>query len=367
MRQLAILLIAILLVGCAAKKDYQSTLAARNLNACNTFLLKHGKSKYALEVLALKDRLQDDEDWRKAGTRASSAGYAEYLILHPSGQYATEARRLKAQAEEREAYYAAMVRKDKDLLRSFLDRYPNSLYADQARSALSEAEESEAWKQAMDLGTASSFERYLQRYPQGAHASEARSRMEKAKVKDAAWQAVKRANSQQAYERFLKDYPDSQEAKEAQRWLLEHEDSIWEKARNSSLIKDCQAYLDVYPQGRYATEAHKRLIDLEVERVFKGDHGVLPPMERGGAIGYSAESSVTIENNTSYTLHVLFSGKESKRVVLKAKRKDSVSFPNGSYKIAAWVDAPHVTPYAGTDLLTGGEYSSVFYIETKFR
>jgi hypothetical protein len=63
-------------------------------------------------------------------------------------------------------------------------------------------------------------------------------------------------------------------------------------------------------------------------------------------------------------LTVLYSGTESYRFELKPYQRSSFKVDIGSYRVAAKVNDPSVTPFAGTEFMNGGQYSSEFYIVT---
>ncbi|RLD09312.1 hypothetical protein DRI50_12335, partial [candidate division KSB1 bacterium] len=122
-----------------------------------------------------------------------------------------------------------------------------------------------------------------------------------------------------------------------------------------------KAFISDYPASRQTAYAKKKIIDLEVDKVFAGQHGELPPPQKTAA-GSSQNNRISIENQTDYTLTVRYSGLQSIKAVLKAHAKKSLTLPSGTFRVAASVDHPNVIPFAGSQNLSGGEYSSVFYI-----
>ena len=69
-------------------------------------------------------------------------------------------------------------------------------------------------------------------------------------------------------------------------------------------------------------------------------------------------------NGTSYTLTILYSGPDSKRLVINAGGTKSVRLKNGQYRVAASVSAANVSNYAGSENLNGGSYNVDYYIST---
>jgi hypothetical protein len=137
----------------------------------------------------------------------------------------------------------------------------------------------------------------------------------------------------------------------------------WSEASNRNTVEAYKKYLELYPHGNHANQAKKIVIDKEVDGIFGGEHGNLPSMERTSS-GSGKYSTVSIYNNTSYTLTIRYSGSDSKKIDIPSQQRSSVSLPNGNYRIAASVNASNVRSFAGTENLSGGEYDSNYYIQT---
>lgn len=168
------------------------------------------------------------------------------------------------------------------------------------------------------------------------------------------------------YQSFVgkKHYADSEERIEEIENIAWNTDSkAWKQATSLNTVYGYQKYLDLYPNGRYKSSANKKIIDIQVANVYAGEHGELPSMDKVG-YSYGTKSIINIENSTSYTLTLLYSGPDSKRVVIAPNRTQSVSLKNGTYRIAASVSASNVRNFAGTEQLTGGSYSVEYYIVT---
>ncbi len=148
------------------------------------------------------------------------------------------------------------------------------------------------------------------------------------------------------------------EAIEAENW--ETEPKAWQRASELDTRESFEKYLDKYPNG-----ANKQCaIDSAVSKIIGGNHGTLPQMDRTGY--YNAyHTSINIKNSTSYELTVMYSGQESKRVVLSPHDRTNVSLTNGFYRIAASVSASGVTPFAGSENLDGTSCDVEYYIETR--
>lgn len=126
-----------------------------------------------------------------------------------------------------------------------------------------------------------------------------------------------------------------------------------------------QNFASRIPTREQETWLKKRIIDLEVDKIAKGEHGDLPQAQ---ATSYGGSTTkITIKNGTGYLLTVLYSGPSSKRVVLAVGATEKIGLSPGSYKVAASVSAAHVRNYYGQSSMRGGEYSSSFYTNTLYR
>lgn len=172
----------------------------------------------------------------------------------------------------------------------------------------------------------------------------------------AAWKEYQRAVP-------ISDYKDSGERMAAvdTRWSSDR--AAWATALSLNSIAGYEKYLSLFPNGRYRREADKKVIDMSVAFAFARDHGDLPQMDR---VGYGGGSTaiISVTNRTSYTLTLMYSGNESKRLVLSPKSTGSVELKNGNYRIVASVDASNVRKYAGVETIKGGAYEVEYYIST---
>ena len=142
------------------------------------------------------------------------------------------------------------------------------------------------------------------------------------------------------------------------------ESRAWKTASTINTIISYTQYLSLYPQGKHQKEADKLIIDMQVDATFAGQHGNLPEMNRSASSG-GPNSSIRVYNKTAYTLTLLYSGVESKRLVLAPQSKGNIKLENGVYRIAASVDAPDIGRYTGKENLVGGTYEVEYYIETR--
>ena len=183
---------------------------------------------------------------------------------------------------------------------------------------------------------------------------------------DSLYNAAKRLNTYKAWEKYQVavpsvDFKDSEERMEAAdpRWNTDRK--AWDTAQSLNSIDGYNKYLTLYPKGRHSREADKKVIDMTVSSSFAGEHSDLPAMNQVRNGGGST-SHVSVSNITSYTLTLMYSGNDSKRLVIPPNGSGTVTLKNGIYRIAAYVDAPNVNTYAGTESLNGGSYDVSYYI-----
>lgn len=182
------------------------------------------------------------------------------------------------------------------------------------------------------------------------------------------YKKAKRKGTIEALETYRKSVPeayyyDSQEQIIAIEWGTDSK--AWQKAVQENTISAYQKYLSMYPNGSYKKRANKKIIDMEVAEIHGSKHGKLPQMDKIG-YGYGTNSTIYIKNSTNYTLTILYSGTDSKRVTIAPNMRTSVSLSNGLYRIAATVSASNVRNFAGTENLTGDTYNVEYYISSSY-
>lgn len=211
---------------------------------------------------------------------------------------------------------------------------------------------------------------YLKKFAESCHDVSYKDKAEAkyAYLVDSLYSAANDLNTYDAWNTYQEsvpsdDYRDSQDKKDAadSRWSTDN--SAWATASSVNSITSYQKYLDLYPYGKYKSMAESKLIDLQVDATFAGEHGYLPEMDKT-SYGGGSTSTISVYNNTSYTLNLLYSGKESKKLVLAPNTRGSLRLKNGTYRIAASVSASNVQRYAGSETLNGGGYEVEYYIST---
>jgi hypothetical protein len=314
-----------------------------------------------------------------------------------------------ATAEER-AYQKAVASNDNHQYELFLVKYPGSsyrkdiyttmyrqaagdatallrlggLHPDVGHSVFEEAYQL-LYQEAIAKNTTEGWDSFLQtlaKIPPG-HINVKKYREEATKQKfTLAFSDASAKNTVEGWDSFLQtlakiphaSYIDVEEYKEEatkQKFTLafSSEKTAWEFVSIKKLEPLYKQYLLAYPKGKHARECEKLLIDLEANAVFNsGQYGELPPMEEDSVTVIGGDHSIAYaENETGYTLTILYSGKtESKRLVLAPRDTGSVQLPNGKYNIVASVNSPRTSNFAGTVELIGVIYPRRYFIETEY-
>jgi predicted nucleic acid-binding Zn-ribbon protein len=183
-----------------------------------------------------------------------------------------------------------------------------------------------------------------------------------------------------AADNMLKETPPEQLFDEA---FKLQEDENFDRA-----IRLYQAIVDYHSNSNYAEAAEKAIVDCEVAKIAVAEHGELPSFESTGTVTAEGNAVVEVRNAAPYVLTILFSGPESKSITLKphpeAKvyssfitmlpgwypknwTQTTIELEAGTYKIAAKVDDPDVTPWYGEEDFNSDEkYEELFYVVQTF-
>lgn len=255
---------------------------------------------------------------------------------------------------------------------AYLKRYPNGKYVKEATSFIVDYYAEQPLQKTSSLysssiSTLSHFESVRDLFPGSAlehrmdSLIEAKVSLEYQKALDSetveGWELYKILVS----EKYWRDADQRIEDINSRLWGTDSQ--AWKTAQKQNTLTAYNRYLELFPKGAHAKAADKKVIDLSVTNIFAGDHGTLPGMDR---TSYSSSGSniITVSNDTQYTLTLLYSGPDSKRLVLSPRSSGSVRLPNGTYRVAASVAATNVRSYAGTETLSGGGYDVSYYISS---
>ena len=139
--------------------------------------------------------------------------------------------------------------------------------------------------------------------------------------------------------------------------------NAWRTASATNSIAGYKEYISRYPRGKYVETANKKIIDLEVQKVINsGDYGYLPSSQKV-SYGTGKYSTINICSRCNQTITIMYSGIKSIKIVLSPYQSRKVVLPSGDYKVVA--TSPGVRSFYGTESLTGGDYESEYYIETR--
>lgn len=255
---------------------------------------------------------------------------------------------------------------------AYLKRYPNGKYVKEATSFIVDYYAEQPLQKTSSLYSSSistlfHFESVRDLFPGSAlehrmdSLIEAKVNLEYQKALDSetveGWELYKILVS----EKYWRDADQRIEDINSRLWGTDSQ--AWKTAQKQNTLTAYNRYLELFPKGAHAKAADKKVIDLSVTNIFAGDHGTLPGMDK---TSYSSSGSniITVSNDTQYTLTLLYSGPDSKRLVLSPRSSGSVRLPNGTYRVAASVAATNVRSYAGTETLSGGGYDVSYYISS---
>lgn len=132
----------------------------------------------------------------------------------------------------------------------------------------------------------------------------------------------------------------------------------YNQAIDSNSSKALKNFIDTYPDHSEKSFIENKIIELEVEEIFKdANTGEMPSADRLG--GNSTQtSSVKVTNDTGCTLTLRYSGANSKKIVIPVAQTSSIKLSSGSYRVTASACGAN---YAGVENLNG-DYSSSFYM-----
>lgn len=195
---------------------------------------------------------------------------------------------------------------------------------------------------------------------------DARNAEERARAAEHAWMLLRDSRDDNALCSFARQYADSEYAVQANRRAEELYDD-YEFIKSKDTISAYRKYISRNPNGEYVKAASKRIIDLEVEEVAKGKHGVLsvPNRNYNGYGGYGSSAKISLKNSTPYTIEVMYSGSsQSYKRSISARDSTTLTVVPGKYKVVVRALGSTVNPFYGENDLAAGEYSEEFYIQS---
>jgi len=307
----------------------------------------------SLIVINEKDKKKEQSFFEIQNQIHTIDAYRIYL-----SQYG-ENRRFSQQAKD--SIYAIEKQEETELWESLSKQGLYQVYIDITKKGSFKKEaqlalENQTWEEAKKKRI---YNLYLEKYPNGIFSKEAKELMEQM-----SWEAAKQKRN---YQQYIDAYPKGKYISMAQE-LIENElwnteSKAWNEANKRNSINSFKKYLNLYPNGINSDRAEKRIIDKEVDDIFKGEYGTLPSMGRT-SFSQGTYSTISVYNNTSYVLSLRYSGNDSKVITIPSQSRKSISLLNGNYRVTASVNASSVRNYAGTESLMGGGYDVTYYIQT---
>lgn len=284
----------------------------------------------------------------------TEAGYTEYLNEFPNGKHTDEAL---------SALYDIANRQGLTPLLEFGKKYSSTKHGERAVEYVRNFADS-LYNIASTENTLSAWDKFIAAIP---YELQRDAISKKNAIYLELYNEANKKNTIAAWEDYMSKVPasqhrDAQERIETLTW--KSESSAWKKAQSINTISIYEKYLSHHPNGAHAATARKKIIDLKVDAIGAGDHGTLPSMDKV-SWGSGSSSTISVENDTQYTLTLMYSGKsQSKEIKISPNGKKTFTMPNGEYRIAATVNASNVRGFYGRETLTGGSYSASYYIST---
>jgi len=330
-------------------------LASRkdSVAAYETFLRKFPAGEYAASAKERVRVLSHDSVWNQTKESRRPFMLRSYISNYPDGNHLEEARLLITE-EANARWIQEPTPYSSDQVKKFIKNWPE---------VDSHLMESGIWKDAQSQNELSRIRTYQSLYPDGKFTKSASALV--SDIADQDWSNVIKSRSPEAILRFTENFPETNHRSQADELLTEwHNDPAWVDSQNS--IAAFERFIAQNPNSQQRKYFEKRIIDIEVADIAAGEHGKLPQSQpvNSWARTKSAISEVEIKNSTGYEITIRYSGSDSQKVVISAGKSAIVNLPSGSYKVTASANAARVTNYYGEEELTGGRYSSEFYIQS---
>ncbi len=364
-RTVILIFLSFYCASCNGTKKFQQARTIDSIEAYEKFIQEKPKSTFVTEANNRLSVLNEQKLWNEIKNSSKIQDFESYIKNYPEGDFISQATAKIEQIELDRDWSVATTLNSTRSYTEFIQKHPLSTQAKTAKEKIDELNLEKAWLETTKNHTAQSYEAFRRMYPNSKFEDEISKALNELNIVTPAWKKAEKLNSIKGYEDFVGKHPESPQAKIASKRISSLKEKEWENAKSSRSISSVQKYLNQNPNTPYREEAEKLIIDIEVDNIFKSDHGKMPPLEKVKGTETIYRNEVTINNNTDYTLTVRYSGKESHKVVMKPGRASSVSLPNGSYRIAASVNSSSVRSFAGSVSLEGANYESTYYIITE--
>jgi hypothetical protein len=365
-KRIAFLSIVLIFLSCSTKKAFHEAQQVNTIEAYEHFLGENPESKFSQEAQQQLYELKQEKAYNDAISQYTIESLNNYLSVYPNGAHKAEVEKILEKLEEDRDWQQALYRNTIEEFELFISNYPQSDYKTLAEVKVYDLKLEHAWSNVKGTETIKDVQSFRNNYPDSRYDKDVTNLIEYLDTYHREWENITESPSVEMIQAFIDQYSGMELTVQAEQKLVELDETAWQKATGEDHIIGYEEYLEMLPEGLHADEAEKRIIDLEVKKVFGGKYGSMPPMDRVSTFGYSNTNDIEIFNNTSYTLTILYSGPNSKRIDIQQKNRMSFALPNGKYKVAAWVSNPGIGKFAGTENLEGGRYSVEYYIRTSY-
>lgn len=367
-KTILLLCVVLLLFSCRARKEYNKASQINTIQTWEAYLQNFPDSRFTDKATAGLNDLKELKAWNEANDKHTIPEYEGYLKKYPEGKYSSEANAYLQQLKtERTAWEKTLLANNKPAFEHFIETYPSSLYVEDARQQILEINMESDWLRISSSESIDTVRAFRLKYPDGKFSEAAAERILFLEKYFSDWQRLSQNPDIASLHIFIENYPETNNSELAREQLNQLDEQAWQEACSEHSIEAYNSYLEVLPAGLHATEAEEKIVDLEVEAIFRGDYGSMPPMDKIRTLtGNSTMNQIEIYNNTSYNLTLLYSGPKSIKIIISPKERQKFELPNGKYRIAASVDASNVGNFAGTEKLEGGFYSVEYYIYTRY-
>jgi hypothetical protein len=356
-------LICLIFFGCKGTKKFQSAKNIDSIDAYEQFIDDKPKSPYVLQANERLKQLYEEKMWVSIESSTESQDFEAYLKTYPRGNHASEATTNIERIQLERDWSVAETINSEPSYTKFIEDHPLSSEAQIAKQKIEEVQFERDWSVAERDHTIQGYEEFERMHPDSKYHSEIISTLLEMEALLLAKEKAEGLNSIKANQDYGDNSPSNRQATIAGNRDKSSKESEWQKVKASGNVSSIRRYLKDYPSSSHHSEAEKLLIDFEVDEIFKGDHGKMPPMEKVGGSANIHRNEVRINNNTDYVLTVRCSGNESQKIVMQPGKSASASLSNGKYKIAASVNSSSVNSFTGSVNLKGAIYESTYYIK----
>jgi hypothetical protein len=314
-------------------------------------------------VLGAYNAIRDSEwgRFRKAKSTDKIPAWTEFLSKAEDDEHIAFARSRIERLKEQDLWRNARGTHSPGLLQSYIQAYPDGEFAGQARAQYTELAQAH-WIVVRDTPTAKTLQTFAAEYGASQWADSAKVLF--AELAEQAFEEIAQSKLEVQLDMFADTWKGTEAAKRATKRKQDLWNSFdWVKKTNTKAAYE--RFIERNPNSPEVSFCKRRLIDLEVDQALldRDKLGELPPMSRMSS-GATTRTSISVKNDTRYTLDVLYSGPSSDRLTVSPGAAGKIALSNGTYRVLASVRASNVSQYYGNESLNGGVYEVTYYITT---